>query len=124
MRNSSSRQLVGSVGAAVQVVAPGTPPLGTGISASSAWIVGSLGLMGSWLLGNALPALGLGWPLRVAGCMGQSAMEPLVEFGQRSLKLPWRSANDGTVVTGKRLGTRSRRHSCDQKKNVLCLFVL
>src|ERR1700733_3633537 len=115
MRNNSSRQLVGRVGAAVQVVDPGTPPFGAGISASSPWIVGSAGVVGSWLLGNGV---------LVPVWTGQSAIDPLVGFGQRSLKLPWRSAKDGTVVTGKRLGTRSRRHSCDQKKNVFCRLVL
>ena len=43
--------------------------------------------------------------------------------GQTSLKFPLRSALYGTTVLNV-AGTRSRRHSCDQKKNVFCLSLL
>src|SRR6185312_7169 len=93
-RRSSSRQFVGSVGAANHWFAP---MFGVGIIASSALTVTGSEI-GTWLPGNGRP---------VEGSIGQ-----LVP-GQTSLKLPPRSAIVGTVVDVKNAvaGTLSRRHS-------------
>ena len=56
------------------------------------------------------------------GRLGQSTKEPF-KSGQTSEKFPARSAFDGTGRLNV-FGTISRRHSCDQKKNVLLLSVL
>src|SRR6478609_6296359 len=112
MRNSSSRQLVGCEGAALKISLPGTPALGSGIIPRKAPAAGSTG---TWLFRNGAC---------VDGSIGQSINEPLVGLGQTSLKLPPRSATDGTGWLKVCPGTRSRRHSCDQKKNVFCLSVL
>src|ERR1039458_3680199 len=113
-RISSSRQCVGSLGDALYKAAPATPPFGGGIRASNAC---PTGLTGTWLPVNGRPAFGLGTPLINAGCTGQS------EPGHKSLKFPMRSVADGTRMlnTPPGPGTRSRRHSCDQKKKVFCL---
>src|SRR5690349_10113022 len=112
MRSNSSRQFVGWVGEALYSAAPGTPALATGISGSRSAPAGSIG---TWLLGKNCP---------VAGLMGQSANDPVVWFGQRSLKLPCRSALEGTSELNTWPGTLSFRHSCDQKKKVFVLLVL
>ena len=44
--------------------------------------------------------------------------------GHRSLKLPERSASEGTNTLKVCPGTRSLRHSCDQKKKVLSFLEL
>src|SRR6185437_3074782 len=71
------------------------------------------------LIGTVLP----GKKLVVPGICGQLAIEP-VESGQTSEKLPARSAVVGTCTLKLVPGTRSLRHSCDQKKKVLSLPVL
>src|SRR5580658_227436 len=96
MRISSSRQVVGvdtvcSNAGKPPIVKPG---VGWGINASNAWPTGVIGT-----------AAGL-------GTFGQSGP------GQTSLKLPCRSAAEGTLIGVIVAGFFSRRHSCDQKKNV------
>src|SRR6266853_4571446 len=103
-RISSSRQVVGRVGEAFQVF---TPCVGSGISAASAGeLTVSMGTMfpgkGAWVLGS----------------VGQLLNEPRGS-GHKSLKSPSRSAREGTVTLPRLAGTRSLRHSCDQKKKVL-----
>src|ERR1700733_8638125 len=94
MRTSSSRHVVGSE---IVFVKAGNPPLvvfGSGMSARSAWPTGVIGTAAGF------------------GTFGQSGP------GQRSEKSPPRSATDGTFCRTV-VGFFSRRHSCDQKKNVL-----
>src|SRR5215813_13097874 len=84
---------------------------------SSRQLVGSVDealkevLPGNWLL--------------VPGINGQSAKEGglTVMLGHRSLKFPWRSASEGTRIPENVDGTRSLRHSSDQKKYVLVLKI-
>src|SRR5215472_2874983 len=70
-------------------------PVGLGISGNNA---APLGSTGTWLPGNGNP---------VAGLIGQSALEPVAAFGHKSLKLPFRSAREGTGIWVKTCGTRS-----------------
>src|SRR5262249_16448813 len=105
---SSCRQFVGTLADPEKKEPPAAPeslpntPVGLGISANKA---APLGLTGTWLPAN-------GWPLVWSG---QSALEPVAGFGHKSLKLPFRSARDGTGIWVKICGTRSYRHSSDQK---------
>src|SRR5436190_19511942 len=113
MRNSSSRQVVGNVGEAFQV---STPFVGEGICAISAAAFGSMGTMS---LTNRCPVL------RSMGHSGKFVVSIKPGVGEHtSLKLPWRLAIEGTITLPRFAGTRSRRHSCDQKKNVFCLSLL
>src|SRR5579872_7146225 len=103
MRSNSSRQLVGCTGEDTKEL----PTFAVGIRAFSSRV--PLILTGTVLPGNGLA---------VPGIWGQ--LEP----GQTSEKLPARSAAVGTWALKFWPGTRSLRHSCDQKKKVLSLPVL
>src|SRR6516225_8162261 len=101
---SSWRQFVGTLAVPEKNEPPSAleslpnTPVGLGISASRA---APLGSTGTWFPTN-------GWP--VAGLFGQSAVERVALFGHKSLKLPPRSAREGTGTWLKICGTRSYRH--------------
>src|SRR5215469_13171361 len=118
-RRSSSRQLVACDGEATKKLPK--PGVGRGNIGNNGTARGSIGTR---LPGKGVP---------VAGFTGQSVL------GQTSLKSPNapgvqfdalvapghpRSAADGVGLKKFAPGTTSRRHSCDQKKNVLLLSVL
>src|SRR5690349_18146830 len=117
-RISSSRQVSGketvcTTAGKPLLVSPGDA---CGISGSSAWPTGSI----------VTVSPGKRWP--VEGSTGQSAkfvasISPGVGE-HRSLKLPVRSASDGTFNAPVVTEFFSRRHSCDQKKNVFFLLEL
>src|SRR4029077_299377 len=104
-RINSSRQFDGSAGEALNNSFPGVPAFGSGIIGSKNWAFRSTG---TWLLLKCAPVMG--------SAIGQSTEEPVTGLGQRSEKLPVRSAKDGTGTLKVCPGTRSIRHSCDQKK--------
>src|ERR1700751_1108756 len=115
MRNNSSRQFVGRMGAELKNHAPALPALGDGIRLSRPCTLGSLGSNpGITFRLGVCPVAS-----RKPGTAGQSGVS-----GHRSLKSPVRCAAPGTATLNTCPGTRSRRHSCDQKKNDLCLSVL
>src|SRR5271168_1441607 len=89
--------------------------LALGIRAVNAAPVGS---MVTVLFTKGVP----GVPLE--GQSGNAAgekVDPVEYAGQTSLKLPVRSASEGTCWLTFSPGTISLRHSCDQKKKVFCL---
>src|SRR4029077_8711191 len=110
--------------------------VGAGINCSSASAPLAVS-MGTLLLGKKPtgPAGISGFPL-VGLVIGQAGKSPAVVpgpvpgtyaapgAGQTSLKSPPRSSVVGTRVALVAAGVRSRRHSCDQKKNVLSRFLL
>src|SRR5215472_3620703 len=100
MRTSSSRQLVGVDTVCSKAGRPPTvkPGVALGIKASNAWPTG--------LTGTVAPTL------------GQSAP------GQTSLKLPVRSASEGTLIGEMVAGFFSFRHSSEKKKKVFFLSAL
>src|SRR5215469_17108130 len=124
MRNSSSRHVVGKIGAELNDHAPSPPEFGAGIKLKRPWIVGSFALNpGITFRFGVCPVLS-----RNPGTAGQSPIGSTVggaaRFGHKSLKSPVRCAAPGTGTLKTCPGTRSRRHSCDQKKNVFCFSVL
>src|SRR5262245_12548997 len=117
-RISSSRQVSGKETVCTTAGNPlfVRPGDAFGMSGSSAWPTGSIATVSP---GNRLP---------VEGSTGQSgklvaSMRPGVGE-QKSLKLPARSASDGTFNESVVTEFFSRRHSCDQKKNVFFLSEL
>src|SRR5579859_1390005 len=108
---SSCRQVSGStIDLTKKELAPLSMVSGEMRASSNALALGSMGTL--------FPAKGF----PVAGLMGHSALLAGVTevLGQTSLKLPVRSALEGTCWL-KPKGLRSRCHSWDQKKKVLSL---
>src|SRR5580704_560473 len=101
-RTNSSRQVVGVDTVCANAGRPPSVVLAFGIRASRACPVGEIGT-----------AAGL-------ATLGQSA----ADCAQASVKLPPRSASEGTLIGEIVAGFFSRRHSWDQKTNVFFLSVL
>src|SRR6266545_4399512 len=119
---SSSRQLVGWMGEELKNDAPvvASNDVGIGIIVRSACTLGSFALNP-----GTAERFGVGVPPMVGQSEKSSFPGVLVDgFGQTSVKSPALSAAEGTATLKTCPGTRSLRHSCDQKKNVFCLLVL
>src|SRR6266403_300536 len=114
MRTNSWRQVRGStMDLTKKELAPLSVVSGEMRASSSTLALASIGTL---LPGKGFPVLGL---------IGHSALLTGVTevLGQTSLKLPPRSALEGTCWL-KLKGLRSRCHSCDQKKKVFSLLEL
>src|SRR5262249_22191933 len=108
-RINSSRHVSGRETVWFTAGKPACVVFAVGIRESSACPTGSMGTRSP------------GYGLPVAGLTGQS----LGAAAHVLLKSPVRSRSEGTFGGGERVkGFFSRRHSCDQKKNVLFLFEL
>ena len=123
---------MGEIGKACQVPIPLASEVGGGINCSSASAPFAVS-MGTLYPGNQFGDVpggisGLPLPGFVIGQFGKLAAvvvsNGVFAGGQTSLKSPPRSSVVGTRVAFVAAGVRSRRHSCDQKKNVLSRFLL